>query len=677
MIFPRLLMQKWLLFCAVLMTQAAWGADLEPMTVTAPRTPSYAVTETRTATRTDTASLNVPFSVGTVNQSLLQDAQLLRLEEIAPFISGVQASSANSGFDSDLRIRGFSTGGNHYLDGLQDNQHFEVRDTALIDKVEVLKGQSSVLYGSGSPAGAVNFISKKPQAEARHSLSYQTGSYELHRGVLDSTGALTADKSLLYRLIAAGQLANDWRANVTHNSVTVAPSLTWHYAPESSLNLAFEYRNQNQPYLFDTVYTQNQVLYDHSYVDPRARSNRQYWRVSGSVSQKLTDNWSLHFASHYFHVERQDLLFGFFTLVSPTRLSGYYRDIHDHYDQYSLRAELRGQFELFGSQHHVVSGVERHYNNDLFHSRESINGYRLDVYNPRFDYPVPSTKRSDKTQKQTEFGFYLNDTLDITRYLHLTGGFRYSFFNGNGSKNDVYAPMTDQNALVFNAGLSVTPVDNAAIYASYSQSFQPNAGMDKNHTFLPAKQGELYEVGIKATGFQKRLLSSVAVYQLKQSNLTSRDANHPDYFVANGAIRARGFEWDGNAQIGDDLQLLANYSYTDTTFLHHASYQGNSFRSTPRHSGTVWGHYQLPIENLKIGGGLIMVGSRWGDDANSFKVASYIRADAIAHYHLAPFDFRFKVENLLDKRYVSNSQFADTVVQGNRRTALFLINVAF
>jgi iron complex outermembrane receptor protein len=120
---------------------------------------------------------------------------------------------------------------------------------------------------------------------------------------------------------------------------------------------------------------------------------------------------------------------------------------------------------------------------------------------------------------------------------------------------------------------------------------------------------------------------------------------------------------------------VTNYSYIDSRFIRHPNYQGNAFRSTPKHSGTLWGNYALPIKGLTVGGGLVFTAKRWGDDANSFTVPSYIRADLIAHYQLAPFDFRFKVENLLDKRYVSSSNYDDTVIQGNRRTVLFLVAV--
>jgi iron complex outermembrane receptor protein len=290
-------------------------ATLETIVITTPHVSDDSNTTSNTATRTQTATQTIPFSVGIINPSLLQDNLILRLEDSAMFVSGVQQSSADSGFNTDLRIRGFSTGGSAYLDGMQDNQHFEVRDMALIDRVEILKGHSSVLYGSGSPAGTVNYISKKPQAEFKHSLGYETGSYEFNRAVLDSTGALNNDKSLLYRVIAAGQLAHDFRDNINHNQLTIAPSLTWAYAPESSVNVAVEYSKQKQPYLFDNVFTQNQVVYDRSYVDPRTHSDRQYWRFSAAVQQKLVAFFKSLFATFSLPFITDELIK--FTLILP------------------------------------------------------------------------------------------------------------------------------------------------------------------------------------------------------------------------------------------------------------------------------------------------------------------------------------------------------------------------
>ena len=550
---------------------------LDTLLVTTPRISDYYNATTDTATRTPASTLATPFSVGVVNQALLQDSMALRLEDTAMFVSGVQSSSADSGFNTDLRIRGFTTAGSAYLDGVQDNQHFQVRDMALVERVEILKGHSSVLYGSGSPGGTVNYISKKPLEQFKHSVSYETGSYDFNRGVVDSTGPLNQDKTILYRVIAAGQLADDFRENITHDQITVAPSLTWIYQPGSTLDVGFEYSNQNQPYRFDNVYTQNHLVYDQSYVDPRTRSDRHYWRFSAAVKQKLSDNWSMHFASHYFHVEREDLLFGFFTFETPTTLSGYYRNVHDHYDQYSLRSEIHGQFEILGSRHHLISGIERNAADDRLNSNRRIGGYTLNVYNPVFNYPIPATTRLDKDLTQLEYGFYLNDRIDISRFWHVTGGMRYSLFNGDSFQNDVSVPVTDQNAFTFNAGLSFTPVDNVAGYFSYSQSFQPNSGTDRSLNFLPAKQGDMYEFGVKSAWFDKRLSLSAAVYHLTQNNLPARDSLDPDYSIANGAVRGRGFELDVSGQVFEGLQIVANYSLMDTEFIRHPVWQGNEF----------------------------------------------------------------------------------------------------
>lgn len=268
--------------------------ELEEIKVYAPAE-SYITQTAQTATRTPTNLMETPYSVGVISPTLLQDSLGNRLEDLASFISGVQQSSADSGFNTDLRIRGFTTAGNAYLDGVLDNQRFYVRDLALVERVEILKGHSSVLYGAGSPGGTVNYISKKPKSTHETHLSYQTGSYDFNRLVADSTGALNQDKTLLYRVIAAGQLANDFREHITNDRVTFAPSLHWQYSRDGELDFGAEYSYQDQPYRFDNVYTQGRVIYDKSYVDPRAHSGRHYWGIKTELNQKLVDNWALHF----------------------------------------------------------------------------------------------------------------------------------------------------------------------------------------------------------------------------------------------------------------------------------------------------------------------------------------------------------------------------------------------
>lgn len=634
---------------------------------TATETAAYANSLTSTATRTPTNTLAIPYSVGSISNSLLQDSQAMRLEDAAQFISGVQPSSQDSGLDTDLSIRGYSTAGSTYLNGLLDNLDFQVRDLALIDRIEILKGQSSVLYGAGNPGGVVNYISKQPLATTQHKVSLTGGNYDFGRLVLDSTGPVNQNPNLLYRVIATGQLAHEFRAQVVNNKATLAPSLTFKYAPDALLKVDFEYSYQNQPFRFDNVYTQNRVVFDQSYVDPRAQSDRDYWRLSSALQHPLSKQWSLHLSSHYFHVERHDLLIGSYTFINPTTLSGYYRDLHDHYDQFSFRSELQGRLSSFGHPHHLLIGTEYTRLAARINSLRSINGFHLDVYRPSFDYALPSNNKPLNSDRDShELGFYVHDQLDYGQYWHITGGLRYSLFEITQNQK----LLTEQHALSFNAGLSVTPTANLAGYFGFSQSFKPNSGMTKQADFLPAKRGELLEVGIKTTTQDQRLRANLAIYQLQQSNLTTRDPSDPDFVVSNGKLRSQGLELDVQGRLTEAWEVVANYTWLSAKFLQHDSYQGNTFRSSPKHSGSLWVKYTLPISQLpgklNWGAGAFLVDQRQGDDANSFSVPGYVRADMFVSYRQQALELQFKFENLLDKRYVSSSNFDDTVIQGNR-----------
>lgn len=638
---------------------------LDDMTITA-KPETYFVQDTNTATRNQTSVLETPFSVGVISPEVLNDSQVNRLEESVKFISGVQQGTGDSGFNTDVMIRGFSTGGGAYLNGLLDNQKFFVREMATVERTEILKGQSSVLYGSGSPAGVVNYINKKPQSETQHNVSISAGSYDFGKLIFDSTGKIHGNENVLYRFIGVGQIADDFRANIINNRATLAPSLTWNYSQTGKFTSEFEYNHDTQPYRFDNVYTKKYgVIYDQSYVDPRTQSDRDYFRFSNSLEQQLFSGWTAHLSSHYFHTERHDLLMGFYTFVTPETLSGYYRDVHDHYDQLNLRGELHGDFEIFGNKNQLIVGIDRNEGDDRLHSQRKINGYQLNVFAPTFDYDIPKTTPLNNQLHTLEYGYYVNNQLDLTHFWHLTSGFRFSEFDA--TQNQKVA--TDQTALTFSAGLSFTPFENVASYFSYNQSFQPNYGLTKDNDFLPAKEGEQFEFGIKANWFEKRLGWTVAVYQLTQNNLITRDPTDPNYSVTNGSTRSRGFETDLTGKITDDLQLIANYSLMDSRFLRHDNFKNHEFRNTPKHSGTIWSKYQLPINlagKFYVGGGATFVDARFGDDANSFRTNGYIRPDLMAQYHWNNLDLRLNIENLLDKRYVASSIYDDTVVQGNR-----------
>lgn len=653
--------------------------ELTLITVESEAQDNYAARYTSTASRVATEALVLPSSVSVVSQALLQDSNFNRLEDSAMFVSGVEQSSNNSGFDTDLMIRGFSTQGATFLNGVMDNQRFQVRDKALIERIEILKGHSSVLYGSGSPGGSVNYISKKPLTESTQTLSFEAGNYDFYRLVADSTGPINNNKDLLYRVIIVGQLANDFRANVSNDRTTIAPSLSWHYADTGVFNLEFEYSYENQPYRFDNVYTQGQFVFDRSYVDPRAQSDRHHFRVSSSLVQQLNDNWTVQLSSNYFHTKRHDVLFGFFTFVDETTLSGYYRDIDDNYDQFNLRAEVQGTFDLFSSQHQLIAGFERNDSDARLDSDRNIGGFTLDVYQPDFNHLIPETTPLDRDTDITEYGYYLHDQIDLTEMWHVFAGVRYSQFSAKRVQNGQYTRLTDNDAFSYNAGLSFTPLDFVSTYFAYSESFQPNYGMTKSQGFLPAKRGRLYELGLKAHFLQHKLEISSAIYHLEQTNLTTRDPTDRDFLITNGSMSSEGFETQLAGKITEHLSISANYSFINARFSEHKSYQGNTLRNTPTHSGALWGKYQLEQlfanDNLAFGGGIILVSKRQGDDANSFMLPGYIRADLFARYQIKPFSLQVNVENLLDKRYASSSIYDDTVVQGNRCLVRVLIGM--
>jgi len=647
---------------------------LETITVNAPAPDAYHSEESTTATRIPSKQRDIPQSIQTINQALLQDSQIQRLEEAALFVSGVQPGANQSGLDAELIIRGFPTAGATYLNGLLDNPRFQVHDIALIDKIEILKGHSSVLYGGSSAGGTVNYVTKKPQATAQQSFKLTAGNYDLYRGVVDSTGTVAGNQDLLYRVIAAGQFANTYRTNVKQDKATFAPSLSWQYAEQGKLDIDVEYGYENRPFNFDNVYTQGQVVYDRSYVDPRAKSARQHWRVSSQLSQALLEDWQLKLSSQYFHTERDELLIGTYAFANKTSMYGYYRDVHDHYDQLSLRGELHGKFSLLGTTHQLILGAERNQSHDYLNSWRNVKGFKLDVYQPSFDYPLPTTftpLNNDVTS--IERGYYLQDEINLIDLFHIFSGVRYGEFTAHGIQNNAKTVQPWQNALVYKAGLSWTPNDTITAYYGYNQSFQPNTGVDRaGQSFLP-KRGILHELGIKTSFAAQKIHFSTALYQLKQQNILSPDPLDRDYQRAIGERVSHGVEVDLSAQLTQQLQILANYSWMNGKITQHADLQGKNFRSTPTHSGTVWGKYQLPFDpfnvsgKLSMGGGLVFVGKRWGDDTNSFQVAGYIRPDIFLHYQLPAFDFRVNIENLLNKRYVSTSVFNDTVTQGNRR----------
>ncbi|MBW4647014.1 MAG: TonB-dependent siderophore receptor [Goleter apudmare HA4340-LM2] len=642
------------------------------LVVTGEQDDGYRVRDAITGTRLDVPLLETPASIGVIPRELIEDISPKRGEDLIPFVPGVtRGSEASGGTTPEFTIRGFGVSRQTYINGLRDNGRFVVRDLANIDRIEILKGLSSLLYGTGTPGGVVNYVSKKPQATPSNTVTFQAGSFNSYRGEVDFTGPLNSDKTLLYRLVAAVQDADSFYANVEDNRIFVAPSITWLPKNGSSLTVEAEYYQQRQNWNSGIKFFNNQFLYDRSYVDPRDSARNDNYRVSAYFDQPLGKNWSLNLSGQYLNTNRDWFIVSAFSLNRDT-VPYFYRPLTESYTQSDIRAEVRGNFKIGASDHKLLLGAE--YNrvkaDATFNRRNALFG-NIGLFNPVFGAPLPTDLNfGNQLVDNTEYGVYFQDFITLGR-LRVLAGLRYGSYQADFKSTSATALTTDGKGTFLSptVGLVYNFTDSASLYASFSQSIQPQFTKLADGSFIDPTTATQYEIGAKADFFNNKLSITAALFNLTQTNITEPDPNNPGFSIPVGEVRSRGLELQVAGKVTDNFSLITAYTLLDAEITkNNTGQQGNTFVNSPSNSFGLYAKYDFikgGLRGLSLSSGLVYVGDRKGDSANSFDVPSYVRVDLGASYKLENLTFRLGIENLFDTKYVVSTVNAANVYQGS------------
>ncbi|MBW4687960.1 MAG: TonB-dependent siderophore receptor [Komarekiella atlantica HA4396-MV6] len=655
-------------------TEAAPQDDPIELVVTGEQD-GYRVLDANTGSRLDIPLLETPASIGVITEEFIEDKAPRRVEDLAPYISGVTAGNVGQGgLFTDFQIRGFSTGSQVYINGLRDNYRSLIRDFANIERLEILKGFSSLLYGTGSPGGVVNYITKKPQATPSYKFSADAGSFNFYRSEVDLTGPLTQDKNLLYRLILAFQDSDDFVDNVEDNRIFVAPSITLLTGGGGSLTVEGEYYRQDKDFNTGAKFFNGQIFYDRSYTDPRNSQIYDHYRIAAYLDQPISKQWSINLSGQYFNTQREaNPIFVALGFEGDT-LTRFYRTIFDDYYQYNLRGEIRGNFNIGVSEHKLLAGIEYNKYRSRFNGVNAGFFGSIDVANPSFNVPIPTglTNRSVDFS-DSDWGVYIQDFVKLGQF-RLLAGLRYGGFDSvTGSADNFVSPSI---GLVYNL------TDSASIYASFSKSTEPQYGLLSDGGFPDPRKATQYEVGAKLNLLNDRLTITTALFNLKQTNIAETDPSNPEFNILVGDIRSRGFELDISGKVTENFSLIAAYTLLDSEITKSVvpGLEGNRPINSPQHSVGLYGKYEFTggsLKGLSLGTGLVYVGERKGDNENTFELPGYVRVDLGTAYKVNNLTFRLGIENLFDIRYASGSNNRANISQGSPFAITGSVSVQF
>ena len=667
---------------------AAAEEEAIQVVVTGEQNEGYNPSRASTATRTDTPLRDIPASISVIPRQLLEDQNVVRIQDALQNVSGVNRQGNFGGTDAGgYVIRGFSQEGN-FRNGLADNDFYSSVDTANIERIEVLRGPASVLFGQVEPGGIINVVTKQPLATPYYQVDFSAGNYAFYRPTVDLSGPLSNDGALLYRLNAAYQNAGSFRDFNFTERVFVSPVLSWNIGDRTSLTLDGEYLNNR--YLFDRGLPS---LGDRPAPVPISRLvglpesvyDDDTLRAGYRLQHQFNQDWQLRNAFSFvdgrlagtYAIGGRELIDEQFSPISVGR-DDFRRRI------YTLQAELEGRFDTGSITHRPLIGVELRRNTWDYTSFDVDDPILLDIFNPNYNVPLPEIPTEEtfsySTRRDT-LGIYLQDQIAVLENLHLLLGGRFDAFQRS---DDLSGSLEEESLSAFNprVGIVYQPVEPVSLYASYATSFQPDRFFGRSGSGEPFEptRGRQYEVGMKVD-ISESLSATLAAFQITKTNVVTVDSIDPDLLIQVGEQRSRGVELELSGQILPGWNIITSYAYTDAiTSQDNIIPVGNRIDNIPEHAASLWTTYEIQNGNLSglgFGLGLYYAGDRFADLENTSTLPGYVRADSAIYYSRDNWRLGLNIRNLFNATYYETSQSRNIIYPGAPLTVIGSFSVQF
>jgi iron complex outermembrane receptor protein len=668
----------------------------------------YVATRSASGSKTDTPILETPQTINVVTADQIKAQGAQSVSEALRYTAGVAAETygAASKFDSYTQVRGFK--GDLFLDGtrLPDGAATADWTTSVIEpygleRIEVLKGPSSTLYGQSGPGGLINMISKRPTATPLREVQIQTGSFGRLQGAFDLSGPVDPQGQFLYRLTGLGRLSETQTDFIDDDRLFIAPAFTWRPSNDTTLTVLGQYLRERDGKTSFNYLPSSGTLYPNP-VNGRLPFNRyagepgfdRFDRDQGSIgyafehrfNDALTFSQNLRYTQNDVYLRalnrNGELLPGNRTLNRAAfRIDAASR-------AFTLDNRLEARFQTGPLSHTALFGLD--YRNEI--SQYDVGrgpASSIQIFNPVYGSRIldPGINFQRKDAELRQLGLYTQDQIKFDRWVATFSG-RHDWAETetrtfNVGPRSMVRSSTDDRAFSGRAGLSYIFDSGFAPYVSYATSFQPTAETDFAGGAFKPLTARQYEAGIKyqPPGFNASL--TAAVFDIRQQNTLTADPDpsHPFARVQLGEVAVRGFDIEARAQLTQGLGLIASYAYLDNEVTKSSAPVdiGKRLAATPVHQGSLWADYTIQggaFAGLGIGGGIRYVGSSY-DVGNTVKIPSYTLVDASVQYDLGKLapalngaKLSVVAKNLFDTYYVSQCGNVPGCTLGSRHTVL-------
>ena len=647
----------------------------------------YVARRASTATKTDASLLEVPQSVSVITRERMDDQGVRTLNDAIQYTAGLRSNTAGANpADDSLSVRGFSQfSGAFYLDGMRlmpmGTLGFFGVEPYGAERVEVLKGPSSVLYGQNAPGGIVNFVAKRPAADPLRQVELSLGSHARRQLALDVGGTLADDGSLQYRLVGLARQADQQIDYMKDDRYYLAPSLRWAPNARTSITLlGFFQKNramQSSNVQWDALNGSNpngRLPLTRFLGEPGFDHEQTRVASAGYEARHSFDSgWTLRQNFRYLHADNHEqYMFRYGNLIEHA-ISNREIDTRDGKGGvYSLDTSVTGQVATGALRHELVAGIDYSRSNTSF-SSYIADGPQIDIYRPVYGAALDLAALAPdalRREHNRQLGAYLQDRMHYRSWVFTVGG--RQDWTRQEQINLLVSPssttLRKPTAFTGRAGITYLAANGLAPYASYSESFSPVSGADRLDRPFEPETARQVEVGVKyAPG--PHLSVTAAAFELRRQNVLTTDPDDPNFSIQQGEVRSRGIELEVAAQPSSQLKLLASLTYNPLKVtranadMWGTNVQGKSPYEVPRQMASAWADYAFAgrWRGLSAGAGLRHVGASWGDADNTFQAPAFTLADLSLRYDLgqARSDWRglsvgMTVKNLFDKYHVAS-----------------------
>ncbi|WP_312597635.1 TonB-dependent siderophore receptor [Stutzerimonas nitrititolerans] len=679
----------------------------------------YNATHSSVATKTSMPLVETSQTVSVVTRQQIEDQGSRSIAQAVRYTPGLMSSpyGATTRYDY-VAMRGINDGSvdNLYLDGqklLGDSGTYSSLqvDPYFVERIDILKGPSSVLYGRSLPGGLVAMTTKKPQYETRRQLQLSYGSNDYKQVAFDLTGPLE-DERIAYRLVGVAKDADNQVDGIEEKRYAVMPSLSIDFTEDTRLTLLAMLQHDPESGYHGglpadgTVTSHGGRRISRSFFEgdeDYEKFERDQQMIGYQFEHRFNDVVSARQNFQYLDSTVESGQVYQYGYATADELVRYYTGGDEALHAWSIDNQLQFLFDTGALSHTLVTGLDYQRRKakvdyDAASGLSPINPYTgaVGAGSPVFYHQYDETRELEQT------GLYVQDLISLGNW-RFSLGVRQDWVDVSfdHTEDAAYGDQTDSaklEQLTGRVGVLYAFDNGLSPYASYSESFNPNATAAYNEVspgvydiaLLDATEGEQYEVGLKYQPLGTDDLYTISYFDLKQSNLANKDSNE-NFYRAVGELTSKGVEVEARLRPLEQVNVLASYTYMDVEYSKDftgaagVNNRGNRPNAVARNMASLWADYtfaQGPLAGLQIGGGARYFGKSWVDAENTLRIPSYTLYDAMLGYDLSRVGLqgvgvRLNLNNLTDEKYVAACNSLSQCYYGEARNVMATLTYDF